>query len=359
MEHYVESLEIDKNLQWTPSRNNKGKLKFPDHYAILVTLNKILMKKLKSIPPKKQIIWNTKSNEGWLKYKTRTENNIEFERASNAKEEKPERILNIIDKEITKLQYACFGKVKVYSKDKNQRKLEALQAQKIKISKETSKNEQKEEKVKEIDNQMADVMSIIKSNQYERELKNLIETKATKGRSAAIFNLRDKVLGKKKTQQDAAVVINPESGENVYTPSEIKSVSLKYCVNLLSSKEPKKGYEEVAKYKEYIHNERMAELVDDDLEELPVETFAKIYNDVCKKSGSKYNLITKAGNSLKEALFTLMRQVWKSEKIPVKWQESTLIPVYKGKKKLGDLEGMRFLHDLQFSIMQRNQSLRT
>ena len=55
----------------------------------------------------------------------------------------------------------------------------------------------------------AEVMNTIQSNQYERELKNLIEMKSVKGRSAAIFDLRDKVLGKKKTQQDAVVIINP------------------------------------------------------------------------------------------------------------------------------------------------------
>ena len=192
---------------------------------------------------------------------------------------------------------------------------------------------------------MAEVMNTIQSNQYERELKNLIVMKSVKGRSAAIFDLRDKVLGKKKTQQDAVIIINPETGENVFTPKEIKSVSLKYCVDLLTNKEPKKEYEDVTKYKEYIHSERMLELVEDDMEELPVTTFNKVYNDVCRKSGNKYDFLVKAGNGLKEVLFVLMKSVWKTEKIPVKWQESTLIPVIKRKGKLGDLEDMRFLHD--------------
>ena len=35
---YIDSLEIDSKLGWTPSRPVKGNLKFPDHYALLLSL---------------------------------------------------------------------------------------------------------------------------------------------------------------------------------------------------------------------------------------------------------------------------------------------------------------------------------
>ena len=82
IEQYVVELNIDKELQWTPSRNYKGQLKFPDHFALLLTLN-IPMANTKHIPTKKNIIWNTKKQNGWERYKAITENNKELDRATN------------------------------------------------------------------------------------------------------------------------------------------------------------------------------------------------------------------------------------------------------------------------------------
>ena len=105
-----------------------------------------------------------------MKYKEKTELNKEFERASH--EEDSEKINNIINEGLTKIKYSCFGKVKVYSKDKNKRKLETLHAQKVKVSKEASNKEQREQKLETVDNQMADLMKTIQSNQYEGDLNN-------------------------------------------------------------------------------------------------------------------------------------------------------------------------------------------
>ena len=47
---FIDKLEIDKKLQWIPSRVVKGKLKFPDHHAPLLTLKNIPIKSRKSFP---------------------------------------------------------------------------------------------------------------------------------------------------------------------------------------------------------------------------------------------------------------------------------------------------------------------
>ena len=73
----------------------------------------------------------------------------------------------------------------------------------------------------------------------------LEEIQSNKGKSSAVFNLRDKVLGKKKGTQEQVAVINPETGQYVYTAKEIKQVSLNYCVNLLRKKEPPDEFKDI------------------------------------------------------------------------------------------------------------------
>ena len=57
-----------------------------------------------------------------------------------------------------------------------------------------------------------------------------------KGRSAAVFSLKDQVFGNKKASQDAVVLTGPETGIEVHTPEDIKCVSLNYLVNILKTK---------------------------------------------------------------------------------------------------------------------------
>ena len=74
-----------------------------------------------------------------------------------------------------------------------------------------------------------------------------------KGKSAAIFKVKDALLGKKKVSQDQVAIIDPESGGTVYSPEEIKKVSLQYCVTLLTNRKPKPEYAEIIAFEERIH----------------------------------------------------------------------------------------------------------
>ena len=56
---YVEKVEIDKDLKWTPCRPSKKSVKYSDHYAVLVTFRNIPRKKKKRrIREKAPKIWN-------------------------------------------------------------------------------------------------------------------------------------------------------------------------------------------------------------------------------------------------------------------------------------------------------------
>ena len=147
-------------------------------------------------------------------------------------------------------------------------------------------------------------------------MKELENIKQNKGKAAAVFSLKDKVIGKKKTPQEQVMIIDPETGKEVYTPKDIKRVSLNFVVDLLKTKKPKDKYTELVAKRKELHYERMLEVIPDDLEELPEESFHKIYESLTKKPGKKYEFITKSGSSLKAALLNLFKIIWRTERIP-------------------------------------------
>ena len=172
----------------------------------------------------------------------------------------------------------------------------------------------------------------------------MIKRLKNKGKAAELFSLRDKILGKRKGTQDQVVINDPETGEDVYTPEEIKKVSLKYLVNLLKTKVPKPEYAEIIAKKKELHYKRMEEEITNDIDELPIESFMKTLEIIQKKPGNKYQFVTGSGESLKAALLKLFQIIWKTEKIPVSWHKSTVTQLYKGSGLISDLSSMRHIH---------------
>ena len=192
-----------------------------------------------------------------------------------------------------RIKFSCFGKIKITSKDKNIRKLEELQKEKHDVIATGTSDNTRE--LKSIDSKMAKLLKDIESEKYERDMKHLVNIKETKGKSASVFALKDKILGKKKSPLEPIVLLDPETGGEVNTPAEIKRVSLKYCVNLLKKKRPKSKFSDILKAKKERHFERMSEIIEDDLEELPFEVFQKTFENMSKKHGSKYKFIINDG----------------------------------------------------------------
>ena len=340
---YIEKLEVDKSLQWTPYRVVKGEYKFPDHYALLLVLKSIPMRQQNFVSNQKQIIWNTKKKMGWEIYKDMTENNDEFHKASSLKSS-PDNILKVVEKESSKVKHICFGKVKLSSKSKKDKNLEELHRQKMDANKIVDTIE-KEKKVQKVDAKIVDVMMDIQKDKYEKEVNNLKEVKRAKGKSAAIFKLRDKILGTKKSPQEQVVIKDPTTQAYVYTPEEIKEATLKYCVNLLTKGEPKAEYKDIVEQKKTLHFERMKETIENDYDTLPAELFYKVLESLARKPGNKYQFIVKSGYSYKRALLNLFQIIWETEHIPEAWYDSTLIQISKGKSNISDLDSFRFIHD--------------
>ena len=200
------------------------------------------------MPSKKSTVWNTKKNKGWEKYKEKTDMNGKLLSIANSSDDNPESILKEMDKELTKVKFSTFGKIKVYSKPKKERELDHLQEQKIKLSNKLPSKKISDE-IEVLNTKMSIVLDNLKSAKHEKEIKQLENMKKSKGKSAATFHLKNKIVGSKKTTPDQVVIIDPSTRKEVYDTEEIKRVSLKYCIDLLTDKKPKEEYAEIFKEK--------------------------------------------------------------------------------------------------------------
>ena len=89
----------------------------------------------------------------------------------------------------------------------------------------------------------------------------------------------------------------------------------------------------------------MEEVIENNIEDLPIETFFKTLNELKKKDGNKYDFIIRGGGSLLNAFFNLFQIVWRKEKIPEEWRESSLTQILKGKTNTGVLDEIRHIQN--------------
>ena len=116
-------------------------------------------------------------------------------------DEDPNKILKVIEKELTRVKFSCFGKVTHSSKSKDDKELEKLQTQKIRVMNNISLTD-KENKVEEINNEISKTLSKIQSKQFNRDIKELENLKENKGKAAANFRLKEKLMGKKEEDRN-------------------------------------------------------------------------------------------------------------------------------------------------------------
>ena len=89
-------------------------------------------------------------------------------------------------------------------------------------------------------------------------------------------------------------------------------MTLKYCENLLTNRHPKPEFEEDFQLKSVIHEHRIEETIDEDVE-YSSEVFKKSLEVLEKKGKEKYMFITKSGDAYKNALDKLFNVVWNNE----------------------------------------------
>ena len=97
-----------------------------------------------------------------------------------------------------------------------------LHAEKFELIKEAENTTERDSQINILEEK---ITAKVLSNQrlkLEKELVKLKDMKSKKGKSAAIFHLTDKVVGRKKTGQEATTMMDPVTSEELVTRGKIK-----------------------------------------------------------------------------------------------------------------------------------------
>ena len=109
---YVDSMVIDSNRNFTPFRSvHRSKLEYTDHYSLLITFRNIHLLNTK-VTSKGIVRWNTNRVGGWEKYQEMTNDNKILKTVALESDGDPERMMNTIEKELKRVKFESFGKVK-------------------------------------------------------------------------------------------------------------------------------------------------------------------------------------------------------------------------------------------------------
>ena len=339
---FIDILRVDKERVMTPHRaiGKQKKLVYTDHRSLLLIFKNLPINLNKKNPNEKISVWNTNKPNGWEMYKQLTDENEDLENLAIQQNLDSTEFTLKMDRILDKIKFRSFGKVTFTNKPQSDKSLEKLYKEKQKL---ISDNDN-EGIITEVENKIASLLVEKQRTEYEKKLKDLKTLKESKGRCAASFNLKAKILGEKKVQQEATVVEDPETGEIVFEPNEIKTVSINYLKNLLNNREPKEDFVKDLAVIKILHERRMNEPDVKNKDDLTQKDFNSLLENLEKKTKSKYKFILKAGLSLHRCLFTLFKITWKSEVKPNQWEKTIAHQLYKGKGEKSKLSNHRFIH---------------
>ena len=125
-----------------------------------------------------------------------TENNDVLDDIANNPnlEDDPDKIMTKIDREMTRIKFKSFGKVKYRDKnDKKSENLKKLQKQKLMCN--------NEDDMAALDIKLVKELEKVRRENMKVEMEKFKEYRSKKGHTAAIFNLKETLVGGKKKVQ--------------------------------------------------------------------------------------------------------------------------------------------------------------
>ena len=320
---HVRKMTIDKDRVFTPRRavtKAQGGLgvTYSDHFATMVELE---MPKAYEVMEKPKSTWNTQKPGGWEAYKE-ISNKAAKEIAMIAEDEgiDVEKVMSKIDRIQTKVKFAAFGKTKPQT--------------------ERTKNKE-EATTKATDSEDAKELLARQASRIEEHIQKVKKSNA--GRVTKIFQMKDIVGGKKKVAQDAQAIIDPDTNELIVSNSEIKKVTLKYCLKTLENNKPEEEVKELIELKEDQHRLRMEEKGYDEEHQITDEDFFDVLKKFDSKKSATYEFITKSGRQFQLAILKLCQRLIKNEVFPNRFNLTTLVQLPK-KGNAQQLENKRFIH---------------
>ena len=347
---YIDKVIIDEKLNFTPGYAVGNKIRYTDYFSLLVTFKGLPLKKGNVNTVHAEPMWNTNKPGGWKKFRDLTESNKKFKEVVADTESESARVDALekkMNSELVKIKFASFGKIKNKKEKETSNKINEIRNKKENLLAE-GKSENVEDKIIQLDSELLEALKEEQKYKVEKELLKLETVKSTKGNAARVFKLKTEIVGNKKSPQEPTVVKDPDTGEMVTDPTRIKEIIITFVKNLLTNREPSPGYETDLHIKRLLHETRMSEKLDDDIEGLSIEMFNDSLKELCTKKGGKYDFLSKSGYDFRNALFHLFKLVWKKEEIPTHWKHTTLVQLWKCKGDFRDQKYMRNLHIKEF-----------
>ena len=145
-----------------------------------------------------------------------------------------------------------------------------------------------------------------------------------------VQKMKQIVNGPKIKQAEPQAINDPKSGDLITDVQEIKRVSLKHNVDILTKNKPREQDIEEIKAKEERHKIIM-EKDDKECWELDHILFSKVLEKIKAKSKNYFKFLNKAGIAYKEAMFQYMSKILKTENIPKCYLNTSLFQIWKGK----------------------------
>ena len=337
---FIDTLRIDKERVITPHRSigKKKNLIYTDHFSMVFILKNLPMVKKKIQHEEKITVWNTNKSGGWDMYKELTKENKDLDKLADEDISNPTSFNTKLERIMNKLKFRSFGKVTFSNRCKFDKPIDKLYHEKRIFT-----SEKNEEKIREIEANISELLVIKQRQEYEKKLLDLKTLRESKGRSAANFKLKEKILGEKKEKQEAVAIEDPITEEMLFDPEKIKEASLNYLKTLLINREPKDEYAKDIEVMRILHNKRMNERNVDE-EELSQKDFDSLVESLKKKNKLKYKFILNGGKSYRKCLYKLFKLIWWKEVKPSQWDYTIAHQLYKGKGVKSKLSHHRFIH---------------
>ena len=136
---------------------------------------------------------------------------------------------------------------------------------------------------------------------------------------------------------------DPHTSNKIMDPELIRETALQYCVDLLHNRCPNADFEMDMELKKLVHEKRMLDNVDNDIE-LTEDVFLLSLEQLEAKNKDKYKFIINGGPMLKKAIFSLSKLVWESEQKPDQWCMTKILQIFKGKGNSHEYENHRNIH---------------
>ena len=334
---YFSSMIIDSVRKYSPVRPvSKNVFRHPDHYPIIVKFENIPRRPQTKPSRNAHTVWNTNKVGGWESYRVSTDCMEEFTNIFYDDKKSTTENVQSINTKLNKKKFFAFGKVKHKSKPENKELQKLYEVKSSKLDAKVCVND--------IDDAINDKLLEIQKKNIEKEIEDVMVKKKSKGNSAAIFQTLNKICGNKKSNQEQVCMLNPKTNLQIFEPKEIKTVSLQYCVDLLTKRNVYEEFKDNYYLQDMIHLVRCEEDVVEEYPELNIEEFEKRFEVLKSKCKDKYQFILKSGNGYKKCIFDLFSKIWRVEEKPEQWRNTVIVQLYKGRGEESCFDNQRNIH---------------